>query len=131
MNRIVSWVALFAVATGILAGTWVAIMMENLRLLTYLLLALALLLFWIWRQMNIIIDERRVLMYEKAAVRTLEVSILILFLFSVFLLGGGYLQDAPALIDQGFAMIQNILLIIFVFIIFGLYYSRKFGVFDE
>ncbi|MCP1714700.1 putative membrane protein [Methanocalculus alkaliphilus] len=131
MNRIVSWVALFAVATGILAGTWVAIMMENLRLLTYLLLALALLLFWIWRQMNIIIDERRVLMYEKAAVRTLEVSILILFLFSAFLLGGGYLQDAPALIDQGFAMIQNILLIIFVFIIFGLYYSRKFGVFDE
>lgn len=131
MNRIVSWVAMLCAATGILAGTWVAIMMENLRLLTYLLLALALLLFWIWRQMNIIIDERRVLMYEKAAVRTLEVSILILFLFSVFLLGGGYLQDAPALIDQGFAMIQNILLIIFVFIIFGLYYSRKFGVFDE
>ncbi|MBR1368426.1 hypothetical protein RJ53_02480 [Methanocalculus chunghsingensis] len=131
MNRIVSWVALFAVAIGILAGTWAAVMMENLRLLTYLLLALALFLFWIWRKMNVIIDERLVLIYEKTAVRTLEISILILFLFSVFILGIGHWEDAPALLDQGFAMIQNILLIILVFIIFGFYYSRKFGVFDE
>jgi len=131
MDRIVSWVAVLCAGILIVAGTWAAITMENIRLLQFLALTLALLLFWVWRMMNIIIDERLVLIYEKTAVRTLEISLLVLFLFSVFILGVGYCTSAPNLLDWGFALIQNIMLIIFVFIIFWLYYSRRFGVFDE
>ena len=127
MNRIASWSAPIAIGLALIAGIWAAIRMENLELLQFVALAMILLLFWIWRRMNIIIDERLVLIYEKTAVRTLEVSVLVLFLFSVFILGIGYFADASNLLDWGYALVQNIILIIAVFIIFWLYYTRKFG----
>jgi uncharacterized membrane protein len=127
MNRIASWSAPIAIGLALIAGIWAAIRMENLELLQFVALAMILLLFWIWRRMNIIIDERLVLIYEKTAVRTLEVSVLVLFLFSLFILGIGYFADASNLLDWGYALVQNIILIITVFIIFWLYYTRKFG----
>ena len=127
MNRIASWSAPIAIGLALIAGIWAAIMMENHELLQFVALAMILLIFWIWRRMNIIIDERLVLIYEKTAVRTLEVSVLVLFLFSVFILGIGYFADASNLLDWGYALVQNIILIITVFIIFWLYYTRKFG----
>ena len=127
MNRIASWSAPIAIGLALIAGIWAAISMENSELLQFVALAMILLIFWIWRRMNIIIDERLVLIYEKTAVRTLEVSVLVLFLFSVFILGIGFFADAPNLLDWGYALVQNIILIVAVFIIFWLYYTRKFG----
>ncbi|MDO8841833.1 MAG: DUF2178 domain-containing protein [Methanocalculus sp.] len=127
MNRIASWSAPIAIGLALIAGIWAAMSMENVELLQFVALAMILLIFWIWRRMNIIIDERLVLIYEKTAVRTLEVSVLVLFLFSVFILGIGYFADASNLLDWGYALVQNIILIIAVFIIFWLYYTRKFG----
>ena len=127
MNRIVSWAVAIAIGVILAAGIWAAISMESSELLQFGALATILLLYWIWRRMDVIIDERLVLIYEKTAVRTLEVSVLVLFLFSVFILVIGYFTDASKLLEWGYALVQNIILIILVFIIFGLYYSRKFG----
>jgi hypothetical protein len=99
----------------------------NLDLLSFMLLALMLYLFWIWRWLNIIIDERLVVIYEKTAVRTLETSVLLILFFSLFILFMGYYAGASNLLVWGYALMQNIVLIMVIYLLFWLYYSRKFG----
>lgn len=127
MNRIVSKAAMVLIAILLAGGVWVAVSSWNLDLLFFMLLALMLYLFWIWRWLNIIIDERLVAIYEKTAVRTLETSVLLLLFFSLFILIIGYYAGASNLLVWGYALMQNIVLIMVIYLLFWLYYSRKFG----
>ncbi len=127
MNRIVSQVAMILIAILLAGGIWVAASSGNLDLLSFMLLALMLYLFWIWRWLNIIIDERLVVIYEKTAVRTLETSVLLILFFSLFILFMGYYAGASNLLVWGYALMQNIVLIMVIYLLFWLYYSRKFG----
>ena len=127
MNRIVSKGAMVLIAILLAGGIWVAVSSGNLDLLFFMLLALMLYLFWIWRWLNIIIDERLVAIYEKTAVRTLETSVLLLLFFSLFILIIGYYAGVSNLLVWGYALMQNIVLIMVIYLLFWLYYSRKFG----
>jgi len=127
MNRIVSKAAMILIAIFLAGGIWAAASSGNLDLLSFMLLALLLYLFWIWKRLNIIIDERLVAIYEKTAVRTLETSVLLLLLFSLFILFMGYYADASNLLVWGYALMQNIVMIMIIYLLFWLYYSRKFG----
>lgn len=127
MNQIISKAAVVIVAILLAAGIWIAAQSGNIELLIFILLAFTLFLFWIWRRLNIIIDERLVAIYEKTAVRTLETSVVILFLFSLFILSIGNYAGASNLLVWGYALMQNIVLIMVIYLLFWLYYSRKFG----
>ncbi|MCQ1537905.1 DUF2178 domain-containing protein [Methanocalculus taiwanensis] len=128
MNQIVSKAAVAFCAILLAGGIWIAASSGNIELLIFILLTLALFLFWIWKRLNIIIDERLVAIYEKTSVRTLETSVLILLLFSLFILSIGYYAGASNLLVWGYALMQNIVLIMAIYILFWLYYSRKYGV---
>lgn len=127
MNRIVSQAAMVLIGILLAGGIWVAASSGNIDLLIFMLLALMLYLVWIWKWLNIIIDERLVAIYEKTAVRTLEASVILLLLFSLFILIIGYYAGASNLLVWGYALMQNIVLIMAIYLLFWLYYSRKFG----
>ncbi len=127
MKRIVSHIAMVFIIILLAGGIWIAVTSGNIDLLIFLIFGLLLFLFWIWKWLNIIIDERMVAICEKAAVRTLKTSVIILLLFSLFILSIGYCAGASNLLVWGCALMQNIVLIMIIYLLFWLYYSRKFG----